>query len=248
MNLDSKLNAIRRGNTCEGVNRLIVECLLTEFDASVGLTLIDVPCGNGEFLDAFQAIFPKSIATGAGPSRPAVGFNHAFLPFDGENPPNGTGATFDIATCISGVMEFDNTLSFFRSVRGMVEENGIFIVTNDNLLTIRDRLLYLFSGRFGQYPFRTDPDDSTWKIIPAQNLIHILGRAGFSVEKFEYVPVLWADWFWVVLALPFFLLQNLSASKGSAIKRRVFNLRSFLSRHYVVVCRPANSLDLSREL
>lgn len=235
MTIDQRLEAIPRGNTCKGANRLVTEFLLAEFDPNESLSLLDVPCGNGEFLDTVHEFFPSFVTTGADLREPAKQFGHRFITFNGEKPPVAA-ERFDAVTCISGVMEFDNTLAFFEHVRAMLADKGIFIVTNDNILSVRDRLMYLFGGRFGQYPFRTKRDGSAWKIIHAQNLVQLLDDAGFAVEKLEYVPALGPNWIWIVLALPLFLLQ--SFGDNEPIKRQIFSLRSFMSRHYAIVCRP----------
>lgn len=238
MDLKEKLDQIPRGNTCKGVNRLVIERLISELPDNAR-RFLDVPCGDGEFLDTVTEIFPDVETTGADLNKPAVGFKHGFIPFNGERPEGVSGKRFDVVTCISGVMEFDNTLLFFEHVRAVLAEDGIFIVTNDNLLSVKDRLSYLFLGRFGQYAFETDTDRPTWKILPAQNLLRLLDQAGFVVTRFEYVPVVGANWMWMFLALPLWLIRNLGGSDPN--KQRVFNLRSFLSRHYVVACRPRSS-------
>ncbi len=234
--LTEKLNAIPRGNTCKGVNRLVTEYLLAEFDQAQPISLLDVPCGNGEFLKTVREFFPSAATTGADLRTPKGEFDHKFVQFNGEKPPELSGERFDAVTCISGVMEFDNTLAFFEHVRKMLDDSGVFLVTNDNILSVRDRLMYLFSGRLGQYPFRTERDGSAWKIIPSQNLVQLLDDAGFEVKEFEYVPVLGGNWTWVVLALPLYMYQSFSNSTW--IKRKIFVLRAFMSRHYVIVCRP----------
>ncbi|MFT3745643.1 MAG: methyltransferase domain-containing protein [Pyrinomonadaceae bacterium] len=241
MDLKEKLERIPRGNTCKGVNRLVIERLLGELPDRTQRTLLDVPCGNGEFLDTAAGFFPEMETAGADLREPVGDFTHRFIPFNGEKPSALIGERFDVVTCISGVMEFDNTLSFFEHVRTTLDNDGVFIVTNDNILSVRDRLMYLLSGRFGQYPFRAVRDGSAWKIVPAQNLVQLLDDAGFEVKDLEYVPVLGANWIWTVLALPLFLIQAMR--KSTAIERKIFTLRSFLSRHYVIVCRPTTNRE-----
>jgi len=238
-NQSEKLAAIPRGNTSKGVNRKIIELLLTNKKAEAPSRLLDIPCGNGEFLDATHDCFPDWILTGADLDQPKESFSHSFIELDGAQPKTLEGQ-FDVVTCISGVMEFDNTLSFFKAIRRIISDDGDLIVTNDNLLTAKDRLLYLLSGRFTQYPFRSVSGIPTWKILPAQNLIRILGDAGFTVNTIEYVPVLSGDWLWIVVGFPLFVFELLASavSTPDPLRQPVFQFRSFLSRHYVLTCCP----------
>lgn len=51
---------------------------------------------------------------------------------------------FDLVLSVSGVMEFDNTLQFFEQCKNHLNVGGMFLVSNDNLMSVRDRLS--FSG------------------------------------------------------------------------------------------------------
>ena len=228
-----------RGNTGKGVNREIIEYLLAKPSANSKANILDVPCGNGEFLDTVKELFPAWDTTGADIRTPEKPFEHEFILFDAQSEKLSNEHPFDIVTCISGVMEFDNSLLFFEHIHELLHQNGVLIVTNDNLLTVRDRLLYFFSGRFGQYPFQTGRTATTWNVFPVQNLVRILSDAGFEVEKLRYVPILPANWLWIVLAAPLFIFERIfNTSTGADILRKdVFQFRSFLSKHYILVCR-----------
>lgn len=234
---------VPRGNTCEGVNSEILAYLARAYNPGSRFSILDVPCGDGEFLDAVLDRFPISQTTGADIITPPGPFRHTFLHFDAARGDLPATRSFDIVTCISGVMEFDNTLAFFERIKCLMSPNGTLMVTNDNLLSVKDRLLYFISGRFGQYPFNIAKGAATWKIIPAQNMVRILIDAGFEISEIGYVPVRPADWMWIFLALPLYVLQRVFASgPPDGVKREVFQLRSFLSRHYVIICRPVPDL------
>ena len=232
---DERLENIPRGDTCAGVNRAVMEHLLSEYGADSTLSLLDIPCGKGTFLDALSVFFPAWDIHGAD-LNPPTGANYTEIEatkgvlFD-------DGARFDVVTCISGVMEFDNTLAFFKNIKGSLDPEGLLIVTNDNILTVRDRLLYLFAGRFAQYPFSTAARKPTWKILPLQNLIRILGDAGFEVGKVKYVPVRPADWLWSPIAVLLCVIARIFRS-SDAYQKAAVSLRAYLSRHYLLICRP----------
>lgn len=228
---------IPRGETCEGVNRLILNSLVNRYRRDVDLTILDVPCGRGEFLDVIRQTFPNSRRFGSDIANRCHSLQH-FFEMDANNPTlsNG-GERFEVVTCISGVMEFANTLLFFQDVRLAMIESGVLYVSNDNLLTVRDRLLYLFAGRFGQYPFSLAPDGSTWKILPIQNLIRILRDAGFEIESLDFVPVNARNWLWLPIALPLTFFARLVTQVREPFLP-IVSLRALISRHYVLTCRP----------
>ena len=242
MPLEERLNDIPRGNTAPGVNRAVIEYLLAA--GEIKGPLLDVPCGGGIFLDAVKGFFPDVDTYGVD-IEPREGTAHRMFKSDlSGSEPLDLGEKFGLITSISGVMEFDNTLNFFRRLRENIADDGLLIVTNDNLLSVRDRVLYFFSGRFRQYPMFVADDAPTWKILALQNLLRILKDAGFETAEVRYVPAKWTEWLWLPIALPIYLFQSMAFAFGRDAmpyeeKAARYPFASLLSRHYFIVCRPA---------
>ena len=241
-----KLDQIPRGNTAPGVNRAIIEYLLLTRKRDAGETVLDVPCGNCDFLDSLKSILPNFATFGAD-IDPPENRDHQILKADLTGQHRlGFDTKFSLITCISGLMEFDNTLSFLKQLRQYITDDGILIVTNDNLLSVKDRVLYFFSGRFRQYPMFVADDAPTWKILPLQNLLRILKDAGFEASEIRYVPAKWTEWLWLPVALPIYLFQSLAFAldKNSLPykeKAARYPFASLLSRHYLVICGPGET-------
>lgn len=235
-----QLDCVPRGNTSAGVYRSILENLHERYGFESQRSLLDVPCGRGEFLDAIHQLFPSWRTVGADIDPAIANLKENSLLIDASRPDGFPLEKFDVVSCISGVMEFDNTLTFFESLRKVLMPDGLLIVTNDNVLTVRDRLLYLFFGRFGQYPFSTEPARPTWKIIPLQNMVRILRDAGIEVKALEYVPVQPADWLWLPIAALLFVIAKISLlfRRADAFEIQALRLRSYLSKHYLLICGP----------
>lgn len=241
MEIEEKLARIKRGNTAPGVNRALIEYLLSTGD--VKGPVLDVPCGSGVFLDSLKDFFPDIETFGIDidpPERSA----HKLLKADLSSRDQITIENkFNVVTSISGVMEFDNTLNFLKQLRDHIAEDGLLIVTNDNLLSVRDRVLYLLTGRFRQYPMFVADNAPTWKILPLQNLLRILIDAGFELMEIRYVRVKPTEWLWLPPALPIYLFQMLSFALGKdklSYKEKAarYPFASLFSRHYFVTCRP----------
>jgi SAM-dependent methyltransferase len=244
MDITAQLDQIPRGNTCPGVNRAIIEYLLALKKDFAGEAVLDVPCGSGEFLRVMKTFFPACETFGADIAPPENDADHGFLQTDLTGSLSlGFGTKFKLITSISGVMEFDNTLNFLRNVCQQIDEQGLLVVTNDNLLSVRDRFLYLFAGRLRQYPLFLDRHAPTWKILPLQNFLRILEDAGFEAGDIRYVPAKWSEWLWLPIAAPIYLFQLFSFlfpknefSYNEKTARYPF--ASLFSRHYFIVCRP----------
>jgi len=247
MDLEAKLDAIPRGNTCPGVNRAIIEFLLEGNKDLRGEAVLDAPCGRGEFLDVLKTFFPECRTYGADIVLPKENGDHVLIQADLADEKLLTFAEkFSLITSISGVMEFDNTLNYFRKICERMAESGLLIVSNDNLMSAKDRCLYFFTGRFRQYPTFVEDDAPTWKILPLQNLLRILHDGGFKAEAIRYVPAKWTEWFWLPVALPIYLTQTLSiafSKKGLPYNKKTkrYPFVSLFSRHYLVICRPRRS-------
>lgn len=242
--VSEKLKLVPRGNTCPGVNRAIMQHLISLGTDFSGDKILDVPCGQGIFLDAFREFFPDSITVGADIQIPPDSFSHDFFQWDAS-----VGGLIEkqnsikVITCISGVLEFDNTLSFFRHLNASLAADGLLIVSNDNLISVRDRVLYFFFARFRQYQLSIGDNHPSWKILTIQNLRRILNDAGFEIAKIEYIKPKLAEWLWLPLALPIFVIQNIylrhaENSQNQNTIKSLFPLLSMISRHYIFICRP----------
>ncbi len=237
------LAKIRRGNTSPGVNLEIIKYLLSLKADFSGQYFLDIPCGDGAFLQAVKEFFPSSKTVGGDLYSPPTVFSHEFLQIDAQRGFSlDTENKFKVVTCISGVMEFDNTLAFFEELKKNLDANGLLIVTNDNLLSVRDRFLYLLFGRFRQYRLFIQYGKPTWKILSLQNLHRILAEAGFETTEIKYVSPKKSEWIWLPFALPIYAFQYFYLRFGEkdtsfTEKHELYPFLSLLSRHYVIICR-----------
>lgn len=204
--------------------------------------MLDIPCGKGDLISSLRLFFPKAEVYGCDLEKPPV-LTHTDFAFVDANRSFTVfnDRKFDYVFSVSGVMEFDNTLQFFESCYNQLQDGGQFVVTNDNVVAMRDRISYFWLGKTRQFQLFVNQNQVTWKVIPIHNMLRIIQDAGFKIRKLEYVSIKYRDWLLLPLALlvyPFQLLYiNFTRNAMPlAQKRRMYPFRSLLCRHYIIVC------------
>lgn len=246
MNKDPKLDNIPRGLTSRGVYKAIIEYLLEKRNSFDDMSMLDVPCGDGSFIVSLRRFFPKALFRGCDLNKPAsiapedfctVDANHSFTVF--------TDTPFDFIFCISGVMEFDNTLQFFTQCRNHLRDSGVFLVTNDNVSGVRDRFTYFWFGKPKQFKYFVTRGQPSWKSVSIANLVRILQDAGFHIQEIRYVPLQGKDWLWLPWALliypvHFLHVQYADTALPLALRQAMHPFHSLLSPHYIIICEKAS--------
>ncbi|RZK47087.1 MAG: methyltransferase domain-containing protein, partial [Hymenobacter sp.] len=207
--LRARLSQVPRGNTQKHVNRDVLAYLLVHEAARLGrpgLRWLDAPCGAGEFLTQVRQFFPLADLSGTDvrpaapvlPAGPPVHYQPADLsravPFAGSAP-------FEVLTSISGIMCFANTASFIGQCAERLAPGGLLLVSNDNCLTVRDRLSYLFSGRVRRFRLLFEPDEGNFQLVQHQELKRLFDVSGVQLKRVEYTAFYTEDLLYLPLAL-----------------------------------------------
>lgn len=116
-----------------------------------------------------------------------------------------------------------------------------FIVTNDNILAMRDRIAYFWLRKVRPYQLFLSQGDPTWKVIPIHNMVRILQDAEFRVREVKYVSVKPKDWLLLPLALLVYPIQRLyirfCRSSMSLLERNVlWPFRSLIYSYDLIIC------------
>jgi SAM-dependent methyltransferase len=238
-----------RGDTCPGVSRLTASLLLDFFGREGKFTLLDLPCGSGQISVALKDLFPladifsadfKPCVLSNQSDKTASTYHYIRLDASSGTLPFGENL-FDVVLVISGIAEFGNRDAFLSEVYRILKPGGYLFISNDNQFTVRDRFLYLLSGRTRSSRANLENIDSTWRTLPAPQLIKMLGRSGFYQERIIYTKPKVTELLFFPFAAPLMLsqfLNNLSEGIASqSIWRKIWQPISFFSRHYLVVCR-----------
>lgn len=230
----------RIGNTQRGVSRAVVETLKQRADCRPGTKLIDAPCGNGEFALYLAEKFPGINITGIDYFADATGKVAAFHKINiHEFFRTVKPKDVDIITCISGVMCFDGIEELFSSFGKSLKANGLLVVTNDNFMTLRDRINFLFLGRFKRFKLCNEVNEGNWNIVSPQGIVMLLQRQGFRGLQIKYTSIYAEDYFLIPLAIliyPVFLAYLVlhKSSMPKSMRLALFPFTSMIARHYII--------------
>lgn len=235
------MRILPKGNTQRDVNRAVLEIISSNAANREKLSILDAPCGVGDFICYLQEIYPEWDYYGVDivPNNQLaakINYSSADLSVQKTHPDN----KFDIILSISGVMMFGNTQYFLENCCNMLTKNGTIIITNDNCFTVRDRISYLIFGKFRRFKLLFDNNDGMTQFIPLQELVRILRVNGLSIKEIKYTSLYPEDYLFLPFALLIFPLQYFSVCKSKAdmpisLKKMMFPFWSLLCRHYILV-------------
>jgi hypothetical protein len=155
------------------------------------------------------------------------------VPF-AEAPP------FDVLTSISGIMCFANTAQFVQGCAQRLRPGGLLLVSNDNCLTVRDRLSYLFSGRVRRFKLLFEPHEGNFQLVQHQELKRLFDVNGIALQRVVYTAFYTEDLLYLPLALllwpwQWWQLRRARSSTSQALRQQLFGFKSLLYRHYFFV-------------
>lgn len=233
-----------KGNTQLGVTKKIYEWLGPALMQDPQLVYLDMPCGEGDFIRFLKKHHPELQAHGVEvtsfPTHAAM--SSIRLHYTDLSKPIELKEQFHVITCISGVMEFENTGLFLQSCWQHLRPGGHFFVTNDNVMTIRDRLSFLFFGKVKRFQLSMVPGTPTYKYLSIQELHRILLQTGFKIETIAYTSLRKEDLLMAPLAAFIYIFQWLflrfeKTAMPWQRRLQLFPFQALLCRHYVIHAR-----------
>ena len=235
---------IPRGNTQKSVNQAVVKRLAAHYmqqKATTSMQHLDLPCGEGQLAKALTQVFPSAQITAVDlfttvSEAPRVQFCRmgvADFLVDAE------AEKFHSITCVSGVMCFDGMPELFQDSYNCLKSGGLLIVTNDNVLTVRDRLSFLFFGELKRFKILYKTHEGNWNVVLPQALYMFFERSGFKNIKIQYTSFYFEDLLFLpfaVLLFPLLCLRLALARSNLLFKERLalFPFWSLMGRHYVM--------------
>lgn len=246
---------IERGENQKNVNRDILQLLINKYDSNKEIEVLDLPCGKLEFLRHLKELFPHARLTGADIVVPDTRHGIKFIPMDLTREFSiPRSEQYDLITSIAGVMMFSNTLSFIENCTARLREGGTIIVTNDNSVTVIDRISYMFLGRFRMFNPVYEDTETLTNFVPIQELIRLLRIHGIEIEKIKYTSFYAKDLKYLPVALlvyPFQLLYLFmyKTNLPRGIKWQKYSFKHLFCKAYYIVGRKvpgrAQAFDMS---
>jgi 2-polyprenyl-3-methyl-5-hydroxy-6-metoxy-1,4-benzoquinol methylase len=230
---------IERGETQRNVNYTVLKNLFGRIPADA--KVLDLPCGSQLFLGYLKELYPSADLTGADIMEPekkeGIQFVKMDLTKEFEMPRQ---EQFDLISSISGVMMFSNTQSFIENCCARLKKDGLFVVTNDNSMTIMDRMRYLLFGRVRMFSPIYEDHEAVTQNVPVMELVRLLRTNGIHVEKIQYTSFYRRDLLFLPLALlvypiQYLYLMRIKSSLPNKIKAQAYPFAHLLKRHYVII-------------
>lgn len=234
---------IERAETQAGVNETILTWFYNRYNSLQQFSVLDVPCGNAEFLIYLKQLFPNANLTGGDINITINAKDINLIQMDlTEDFPLPINNQFDIVTSISGIMMFSNTLRFIKNCSAKLKKDGVFIITNDNQATIKDRLSYMFLGRYRIFNLLFEDDQPMTENVPVNELVRLLRTNGIEIEDIAYTSVYKKDLIylplaWIIYLFQYVYLKRLNTKLPELLKWKMYPFKHLLARHYIVYGR-----------
>lgn len=235
------MNPVPRGSTQKNVNQVVYNSIAPKIVNSASeLQLVDTPCGDGEFAHYLGGRFPHLKVTGVDLFTQPVGKSFEFFKQSAhQHFRQRAPESVDIIICISGVMCFDGVPELVAAFHSALKKNGVLVITNDNIMSVRDRLNFLFFGHFKRFKLLYANNEGNWNVVLPQSLVAQIRKNGFTNWQMAYTSIYTEDLLFIPIALliyPVFVCYLLlRKSELTASERlKLFPFKMLLSRHYVI--------------
>ena len=232
--------SVPKGNTQKGVNKQVYRILSESVDLKLPLRMVDVPCGDGIYAEFIKKNHPQSLMTGVDFLTTVKSKMFEFHKLSAQDYFSlQKPVDVDVITCISGVMCFDGLADLFQSFHQALRSGGLLIITNDNVMTVRDRLSFLFFGQFKRFKLCYEKSEGNWNLILPQALKMFFDRHGFKKINVKFTSTYTEDYLFLPLALiiyPIFFTYLMTRKSHLSRRERLslFPFQSLLARHYVI--------------
>lgn len=232
---------IPRANTQKNVNKTVFAMIKSELNnAKSGDTWVDAPCGTGEFAHFIKQQAPHINVIGVDLFSNSAHKNitshkksaHDFFREQKDS-------SLNLITCISGVMCFDGIYELISLYSRVLKSEGTLVITNDNVVTIRDRLNFLFFGHFKRFKLLYSQTEGNWNVVLPQAIFSLLKKNNFKKIQIKYTSIYAEDFLFLPFAFlvyPFFLIYLLTRKSEMTLSERIelYPFISLIARHYVV--------------
>lgn len=222
-----------------GTHERVVGVLEKLVDFRTGPRVLDIGAGQGALSVRLKELGARVSACDVVPEQfdvPGVDFRavqkDGSLPFE--------DASFDVAVAVEVLEHLDSHDHFFSEVARVLAPNGIVMFTTPNVLSLKSRLRFLFTGFFYSFgplePFTRDPVSQHIAPFTVNRYEWMMSQHGLRLialetDKMQTTSVLLAPF------VPFIRLATWLQFGGSALASRQNSSVALYGRKLVIIGR-----------
>ena len=224
-----------------GTHEKVVGLIAKVLDFATSPRVLDIGAGQGALSIRLKALGARVSACDVVPEQfDANGVDFRVVKSDGTLPFDD--ASFDAAIAVEVLEHIDGHDRFFAEVARVLAPNGIVMFTTPNILSMKSRLRFLFTGFFYSFgplePFTRDPVSqhiapfsvNRYEWMMSQ---HGLRLSGLETDKTQTSSLL------LLPLLPFIRLATWMQFGGSSLASRQNSSVALYGRKLVVIGRKA---------
>ena len=135
----------------KGTHERVMKVLESVVQPRAGTRVLDVGAGQGAFSKRLERAGLSVSACDVEPEQFQVTGIECRQVGAGGALPYGD-ATFDLAVAVEVMEHIDGHDRFFAEIARVLKLRGVFLFTTPNILSLKSRMMFLFTGRFYSFP------------------------------------------------------------------------------------------------
>jgi 2-polyprenyl-3-methyl-5-hydroxy-6-metoxy-1,4-benzoquinol methylase len=199
------------------------EVVLSLIDKDFNAKIVDIPCGNGAFIQRLKDHGYKSIK--AMDIRNSLEIEHDDFSVGDMTIELPILNNFcDLFVCIDGIEHISRQFDFVKDVYRVLKDNGEFILSTPNISSIKSRLKWFLTGHHHKYNVPLDEKNPSPShhigLISFPEMRYLLHTNGYKINKIKTNRIKPVSWFFLLfIPLIFFSTLWVYAKKGKKYNR-----------------------------
>lgn len=170
-------------------------------DKNLKVRIVDIPCGNGAFIQRLKDHGFKNIK-GIDIKNELEIKHDDFVLGDMNRELPLPDNSCDVLLCIDGIEHISKQFDFVKEVYRVLKEDGEFLVSTPNISSIRSRLKWFMTGHHHKYNVPLDENHPSpfhhIGLIAFPELRYLLHTNGFKINRITTNQIKPASWIFIV--------------------------------------------------
>ena len=224
-----------------GTHDLVMGVLSQETPMTNQTHVLDIGAGEGALSERLKKAGASVTACDYAPEQfKAQGIECRKCDKSGTLPfPDGQ---FDLAVAVEVLEHIDGHAGFFHEVARILKPGGLFLFTTPNILSLKSRIQFLFTGSFYSFgllePFTDDPIHQHISPFTMNRYAWMLSQHGLSIHRVATDKVQTSSLL-LSLLVPFIRLASLGQGRNTGLFQKQNSWLLLSGRKLVIVARKA---------